>query len=148
MNNPLQGQLIHSNEPLQPLHSWLSDSFSVNKPLQYRFSDSFSVNKPLQGRLWDSFSVNEPLQGRLSDDERRDESTNRTSGILHVLHTIATVSPVCEKKATFAFCSLIRDKHFDVQLVKKVKVYSHVTSARRKSRLPKRYHLLLNVYSQ
>ena len=106
MNKPLQGRL--------------SNLFSVNKPLQGRLSDLFSVNKPLQGHLSDLFSVNKPLQGRLSDDERRDESTNRTSGILHVLHTIATVSPVCEKKATFAFCSLIRDKHFDVQLVKKV----------------------------
>ncbi len=68
----------------------------------------------------DSAWKNGFLQKRLSADEKRDESTNRTSSVLHALITMATTSSVLEKKTTFCFLALISGKNFDVQLVKKV----------------------------
>ncbi len=44
----------------------------------------------------------------------------RTSSLLHTLAAIARISPVCEKKAVFAICQMVKENNFDKDLVKKV----------------------------
>ena len=45
---------------------------------------------------------------------------NRVASILHALASTAAISRVCEKKTTFSFCCLIKDRKIDSDLVKKV----------------------------
>ena len=73
--------------------------------------------------LTETFQINRHIvtsQGRRSADEQRDEAFNRRSSLLHTLSTVARVSSVCEKKAVFAICQMVRKHHFDTELVMKV----------------------------
>ena len=56
-------------------------------------------------------------QGRLSAEKLQDERCNRVSSVLIGLGTVMCVSPVCEKKAVFAVCQMIKEKHIEIDLV-------------------------------
>ena len=56
-------------------------------------------------------------QGRLSAEKMQDERCNRVSSVLIGLGTVMCVSPVCEKKAVFAVCQMIKEKHIEIDLV-------------------------------
>lgn len=62
-------------------------------------------------------------QGQLTPERIRDERWNRTVSLLLVLATTAIASPVCEKKALFAFCQVIYEKQIDMTPVNKVKSF-------------------------
>ena len=55
----------------------------------------------------------------------QDERCNRVSSVLIGLGTVMCVSPVCEKKAVFAVCQMIKEKHIEINLVIQVNRGSH-----------------------
>ena len=67
------------------------------------------------------------FQSRLSEEKLQDERLNRVSSTLIGLGTVMCVSPVCEKKAVFAICQLIKEKNIDTELVKQVSEVQTVT---------------------
>ena len=63
------------------------------------------------------------LQGRLSAEKLQDERNTRVSSVLIALGTVMCVSPVCEKKAVFAVCQLMKEKNIEKELVIQVKLF-------------------------
>ena len=47
------------------------------------------------------------------------------SSTLIGLGTVMCVSPVCEKKAVFAICQLMKEKNIETELVKQVCMFKH-----------------------
>ncbi|KAK6170767.1 hypothetical protein SNE40_019079 [Patella caerulea] len=60
------------------------------------------------------------IPDKVSTDRKHDEILNRTCSLLLTLATIAVSSQLCEKKAVFAFCQMIREKNLDKKLVHKI----------------------------
>ncbi|XP_033740359.1 serine-protein kinase ATM-like [Pecten maximus] len=66
--------------------------------------------------------VNESLdiQGRLTPERAHDERENRTGSVLTALGNIMCVSPVCEKKALFALCQLIKENDVEIKQIQNI----------------------------
>ena len=65
------------------------------------------------------------MQGKLSVEKLQDERSNRVSSTLIGLGTVMCVSPVCEKKAVFAICQLMKEKNIETELIKQVCMFKH-----------------------
>ncbi|XP_021355309.1 serine-protein kinase ATM-like isoform X2 [Mizuhopecten yessoensis] len=66
--------------------------------------------------------VNESLdiQGRLTPERAHDERENRTGSVLTALGNIMCISPVCEKKALFALCQLIKENDVEITQIQNI----------------------------
>lgn len=66
--------------------------------------------------------INESLdiQGRLTPERAHDERENRTGSVLTALGNIMCISPVCEKKALFALCQLIKENDVEIKQIQNI----------------------------
>ncbi|XP_060082468.1 serine-protein kinase ATM-like [Ylistrum balloti] len=66
--------------------------------------------------------INESLdfQGRLTPERAHDERENRTGSVLTTLGNIMCISPVCEKKAMFALCQLIKENDVEIKQIQNI----------------------------
>ncbi|XP_048753406.2 serine-protein kinase ATM-like isoform X2 [Ostrea edulis] len=60
------------------------------------------------------------LQDNLSLERAMDERNNREASALVTLAYIVCASPVCEKKALFAFCQLTKARHVEAEKIKMI----------------------------
>ncbi|KAL3883922.1 hypothetical protein ACJMK2_030148 [Sinanodonta woodiana] len=71
-------------------------------------------------RLYEMLTDSLEIQGNLTSERIEDEKTNRTASVLLVLSTVICISPVCEKKAVFAMCQLIKETGLKIDVVMRV----------------------------
>lgn len=62
------------------------------------------------------------LQDNLSAERAMDERNNRVGSALTCLAYIVCASPVCEKKALFAFCQLTKARNVETEKIKMVNI--------------------------
>lgn len=62
------------------------------------------------------------LQDNLSVERAMDERTNRVGSSLSTLVYIVCASPVCEKKALFAFCQLTKVRNIETEKIRMVSI--------------------------
>lgn len=62
------------------------------------------------------------LQDNLSAERALDERNNRVGSALTCLAYIVCASPVCEKKALFAFCQLTKARNVETEKIKMVNI--------------------------
>ncbi|KAJ8314521.1 hypothetical protein KUTeg_006671 [Tegillarca granosa] len=60
------------------------------------------------------------IQGKLSPERAQDERNTRVASVLTTLGNIICSSPVCEKKAVFALCRLIRESGIEIEQAQNV----------------------------
>ncbi|KAK3593829.1 hypothetical protein CHS0354_011431 [Potamilus streckersoni] len=92
-------------------------------------------------RLYEMLTDSLEIQGNLTSERIEDEKTNRSASVLLALSTVLCISPVCEKKAVFAMCQLIKETGLKIEFVKRVLDKVSAVLAYRSSKLLIESHL-------